>query len=235
VSGSERPRSSRHRRHRHGSSRRTQEERRSATQNRLLEATAEALADLGWAGLSTTDVSRRAGVSRGAQQHHYPTKMDLVSAALEHLLDKLRDEYHQLYDELPDSRRNVSGAIDLFWETLRQPPAMALLELGLAGRTEPELRPLSVGLSERVIEIVKEVFQELFPQTLPEDMVDTAIRALFAMLVGLSVQYSLDHDAFGHQAAVLTQVKNFASLIIPPGAPGPNDLAAYLAPKGAPE
>jgi hypothetical protein len=92
---------------------------------------------------------------------------------------------------------------------------MALLELGLAGRTDPELGKLSANLSERVIEIVKEVFQELFPETLPEELVDTAIRALFAMLVGLSLQNSLDHDADGHQAAVLAQVKTLAALLIP--------------------
>jgi AcrR family transcriptional regulator len=86
--------------HRLGS-RRTQEQRRSETQSRLLDATADALADLGWAGLSTTEVSRRAGVSRGAQQHHYP-QMVLVAAALEHLLNKLRDEYHEAYAALPN-------------------------------------------------------------------------------------------------------------------------------------
>ncbi|SEG94616.1 DNA-binding transcriptional regulator, AcrR family [Thermomonospora echinospora] len=201
--------------HRRHGGRRTQQERRSATQARLLEATAEALADLGWAGLSTTEVSRRAGVSRGAQQHHYPTKMELVAAALEHLLNRLRDEYQQAYAALPDERRNVAGALDLFWEMLRQPPAIALLELALAGRTDETLRGLSADLNERVVAIIKEVFHELFPESLPEEMVDTTIRALFALLVGLSLQNSLDNDAHGHQAAVLAQVKAVANLLIP--------------------
>lgn len=219
MTASERPH--RRRRHQRYASRRTQEQRRSETQTRLLDATAEALADLGWAGLSTTDVSRRAGVSRGAQQHHYPTKMDLVAAALEHLLARLRDEYQASYAQLPPAQRNVTGALDLFWDLMRQPPAMALLELGLAGRTDPELKALSANLSERVVEIVKEVFYELFPESLPEETVDTMIRALFALLVGLSLQYSLDGDVHGHQAAVLDQVKNFARLLIPP-APTPD-------------
>jgi AcrR family transcriptional regulator len=149
--------------------------------------------------------------------------MDLVAAALEHLLARLRDEYHESYAALPPEQRNVAGALDLFWDIVRQPPAMALLELGLAGRTDPELRSLSADLSERVVEIVKEVFHELFPESLPEAMVDTAIRALFALLVGLSLQHSLDNDANGHQAAVLDQVKNFASLLIPP-LPTPNTV-----------
>jgi AcrR family transcriptional regulator len=206
--------SGRRRHHHRLDSRRTQEQRRSETQTRLLDATADALADLGWAGLSTTEVSRRAGVSRGAQQHHYPTKMVLVAAALEHLLNKLRDEYHEAYAALPDEHRNVSGALDLFWDTIRQPPAMALLELALAGRTDETLRALSADLNERVVRIVKEVFDALFPATLPAELAGTAIRALFALLVGLSLQNSLDHDAHGHQAAVMDQLKNFAALLI---------------------
>lgn len=210
--GERRPRH--HRRH---SDRRTQQERRSETQNRLLDATTDALADLGWAGLSTTEVSRRAGVSRGAQQHHYPTKMELIAAALEHLLERLRDEYNEAFRALPTQRRNVEGALDLFWDTIRQPPAVALLELALASRTDESLRELSANLSERIVEIVKEVFEHLFPRTLPEESVDTVIRALFALLVGLSLQYSLDHDEHGHEAAVMEQVKHIAALLIADG------------------
>lgn len=229
------PHGSRHPHVRHDA-RRTQQERRSATQTRLLDATAEALADLGWAGLSTTDVSRRAGVSRGAQQHHFPTKMDLVSAALEHLLDKLRREYELSYADLPADQRNVAGAIDLFWETMRQPAATALLELGLAGRTDPELRKVATNLNERVIEIVAGVFQDLFPQSLPPEIIDTTIRALFALLVGLSLQNALDDDVHGHQRQVLTQVKDVATLLIPPDTPtGPNTFAILLESKEPPQ
>lgn len=195
---------------------RTQAERRSATQARLLEATAQTLADLGWAGLSTTEVSRRAGVSRGAQQHHYPTKMELVAAALEHLLERLRDEYHDAYERLPDEQRDVAGALELFWETLRQPPALALLELALAGRTDDTLREISKQLNNRVVEIIKEVFHELFPESLPENVLDTLIRGLFALLVGLSLQNSLDGDENGHQRAVLDMIKSFARDLVPP-------------------
>jgi AcrR family transcriptional regulator len=200
--------------HRHGPPRRTQAQRRSETQARLLDATTEALADVGWAGLSTTEVARRAGVSRGAQQHHYPTKMELVAAALEHLLQRLHREYHQAYEALPADQRNVAGALDLFWVTIRQPPAMALLELALAGRTDPELRGLSAELGERVVVMIKETFHELFPEGLPAELVDTTIRGLFALYVGLSLQNSLDDDVHGHQAAVLEQVKLIAQALI---------------------
>lgn len=176
----------------------------------------ECLVDLGWSGTSTTEVARRAGVSRGAQQHHYPTKMVLVAAALEHLLEAQRLAYETAFAILPPERRNVESALDLLWEVFRGRPAKALMELAVAARTDEELRPLCRDLNERILQVILETFERLFPSTsLPEDLVPTMLRGIFAMFVGLSVQNALDDDAEGHQAAVLTQVKSVARLIIP--------------------
>ena len=51
-----------------------QEERTRAMRQRLLDACVECLVERGWSGTSTTLVSQRAGVSRGAQLHHFPTR-----------------------------------------------------------------------------------------------------------------------------------------------------------------
>jgi AcrR family transcriptional regulator len=181
----------------------------------------ECLVDLGWSGTSTTEVARRAGVSRGAQPHHYPTKMVLVAAALEHLLEAQRLAYETAFAVLPAERRNVSGALDLLWEVFRGRPAKALMELAVAARTDDELRPLCIDLNERILQVILETFERLFPKnTLPPDFVPTMLRALFAMFVGLSIQNALDEDAEGHQAAVLRQIKDVAQLIVPePGTP----------------
>ena len=60
-----------------------QGERTRAMRTRLLDATIDCLVERGWSGTTTTLVSQRAGVSRGAQLHHFPTKRDLVVAAVE--------------------------------------------------------------------------------------------------------------------------------------------------------
>ncbi|HEY0542372.1 MAG TPA: TetR/AcrR family transcriptional regulator [Actinoallomurus sp.] len=194
---------------------RTQEQRRTETRGRLLDATMECLVELGWAGTSTTEVARRAGVSRGAQQHHYPTKMLLVAAALEHLLERQRFAYERAFAGLPESERNVEGALDLLWNTFRQAPSLALMELAMAARTDETLRDLSIGINERVVQVILETFHRLFPASLDEQVADTLIRSLFATFIGLTLQNSLDDDAHGHQAAVLTQLKSFARLLIP--------------------
>ncbi|RFU43563.1 TetR/AcrR family transcriptional regulator [Actinomadura logoneensis] len=191
----------------------------------------ECLADLGWSGTSTTEVARRAGVSRGAQQHHYPTKMVLVAAALEHLLERQRLAYETAFAVLPPERRNVEGALDLLWEVFRGRPARALLELAVAARTDDELRPLCRDLNERILQVILETFGRLFPATnMPDDAVPTMLRGVFAMFVGLSVQHALDGDAEGHQKAVLAQVKSVARLIIPAPSDVPPDARTDAAP-----
>lgn len=66
---------------------RTQEERSSEMKRRILDAAFEVLRDKGYNGFTTLEVAKRAGVSRGAQVHHFPSKNDLVIAAMEHVFN----------------------------------------------------------------------------------------------------------------------------------------------------
>jgi len=73
--------------------RRTQAERTATTRARLLDAAIDVLVDLGYARASTQEIARRAGVSRGAQLHHFPTREALVVAAVEHLVERRLAEF----------------------------------------------------------------------------------------------------------------------------------------------
>ena len=64
-----------------------QEERSAETRRRLLDATVACLFERGYAGTTTTEIASRAGVSRGAQLHHFPKKDELVVSALEHVFE----------------------------------------------------------------------------------------------------------------------------------------------------
>lgn len=63
----------------------TQAERSERMRRRILAAAFEVLRERGCAGFTTAEVARRAGVSRGAQVHHFPSKHELVAAAMEHV------------------------------------------------------------------------------------------------------------------------------------------------------
>jgi len=68
------------------SSRRTQSQRRKETQEAVLSAAIKLLIDKGHGGFSSSRVAAMAGVSRGALEHYFPTKQDLLAAATRHAM-----------------------------------------------------------------------------------------------------------------------------------------------------
>jgi len=130
--------------------RRTQEQRRVATRTAILDATIDCVIDYGYAGTTTTRVADRAGVSRGAQVHHFPTKAELVAQAVAHLARKRAVELGRGVKDLPPGRGRVEAALDLLWQSHHGPLFEAVLELWLAARTDEELRAALVPLEEEV-------------------------------------------------------------------------------------
>src|ERR1700681_284687 len=70
------------------SRRRTQAERSEATRKLILDATIRILVRKGAAGLRTGEVVEEAGVSVGAQLHHFPTKRQLILAAFDYVNER---------------------------------------------------------------------------------------------------------------------------------------------------
>lgn len=204
AAGSERP-----------AARRTQEERRAQTRARLLHATADCLAQLGWAGTSTTEVARRAGVSRGAQQHHYRTKTELVAAAIEYLLQRQRAEFERAFAQLPPDDRNVDGAIELLWRIYQGPVFTAVLEVVMAARTDSELRPICASINEQVVELTLSTFARIFPNSAASPAMPAVLRGMLAMFTGLALARGLDGDPQDHCRDVLDHVKALGRLLVP--------------------
>ncbi len=122
--------------------RRTQEERSAETRARLLDATIASLVEVGYANTTTTAVCERAGVSRGAQVHHFPRKQDLVVAAVAHLAARRAADLRERAAALPlDARRRSTrrAVVELVADAFGGPLFTAALELWIAARTDAEL------------------------------------------------------------------------------------------------
>ncbi|KDM65375.1 TetR/AcrR family transcriptional regulator [Acidiphilium sp. JA12-A1] len=121
--------------------RRTQSQRTGAMQERLCKATLDVLADIGYERASTTEICRRAGVSRGAQTHHYASKRDLILAAYDHLLGTWEVERKRLlaaYETVPlEPETYISFLWTKVFDTRHY---IVALELALAARGDPELQ-----------------------------------------------------------------------------------------------
>jgi AcrR family transcriptional regulator len=162
-------------------------ERSAVTRTKLLDATIEALVDVGWAGTSTTEVVRRAGVSRGAQVHHYPTKQELVLAAVEHLLLRRVGECAAAFQGLDPQHRTHGAALDLLWRHCFGPSFEAWLELAVAARSDPLLHGQLVEFEKRLWETALETFKSQFPEAEDDTFARVGLRLTFAVLDGLVV------------------------------------------------
>ena len=162
-------------------------ERSAATRARLLDATVESLVEVGWAGTSTTEVVRRAGVSRGAPVHHYPTKQELVLAAVEHLLLRRVEEFTAAFEGLDPRHRTHAAALDLLWEHCFGPSFEAWLELAVAARSDPLLHGRLVEFEKRLWEAALDAFKAQFPEASDDAFARVALRLTFAVLDGLVV------------------------------------------------
>lgn len=128
----------------------SQEERTRVMRRRLLEATVDLLVERGFAGTSTTLVSERAGVSRGAQLHHFPTKNDLVVAAVEHLTEVRGAELRAAAERLPTGARRTRAVMTMLGDHFTSPVFAAALELWVAARTDEALLAAVAPLEQRV-------------------------------------------------------------------------------------
>jgi AcrR family transcriptional regulator len=162
-------------------------ERSAATRAKLLDATIESLVEVGWAGTSTTEVVRRAGVSRGAQVHHYPTKQELVLAAVEHLLLRRVEEFADAFERLDPQHRTHAAALDLLWEHCFGPSFEAWLELAVAARSDALLHGRLVEFEKRLWEAALDAFRAQFPEASDDTFARVALRLTFAVLDGLVV------------------------------------------------
>ena len=182
--------------------RRTQAQRSAATQEGLLDATIACLVELGYAGATTTAICDRAGVSRGAQLHHYPTKAQLVAGAIERLFERRHREFRESLEEAPDLARSL----ERLWRIYTSDTFYAWAELLVASRTDPALR-------RRLREVDDKFFEEatitcrrlLGARGADEARVGALARLTLCVLDGLALNHTL--GGRGPQArAVLTEL-----------------------------
>src|SRR5262245_24863099 len=161
-----------------------------ATRAALLDAALESVVARGYAATTTVEIPRRAGVSRGAQLHHFPTKAELLTAAVGHLLDRRLAEFRATLSAVDPRQDRLDAAADLLWSMFTGPAFVAWVELWIAARTDPELAAAVVAMDVRFTEESRAMFLELFP---PQDGVDPMLYDIgrdfaFALMTGVALQ-----------------------------------------------
>lgn len=177
--------------------RRTQEERSAATREALMDATIACLVDHGYAGTTTIRVAERAGMSRGAQMHHFQRKAPLVVAALLHLAERRQRELLEHAErELTSVDDHSAAAIDLLWSLFSGPLFTAAIELWIAARTDPELREALIPVEREIGRGARRTLRELFLATGGDEdavsRVELAIDMAANAMRGMALQQLLE-------------------------------------------
>lgn len=168
--------------------RRTQRERSAAMRERLLEATIDSLYEVGYSRTTTIEVAARAGVSRGAQLHHFPTKKRLVTVAVRHLLEKRLEEFRQAFATLPQGADKYNSVIDILWDKTSNRAFYAWLELVVAARTDASLRKTVVEIADQFADQIQQTFREFFSSNRQHSSpFDIAPVFTFAVMQGLAL------------------------------------------------
>jgi AcrR family transcriptional regulator len=178
------------------SRRRKLQERSIATRTALLDAALDSLVELGYAATTTLETARRAGVSRGAQQHHFPSRTELLTAAVERLLERRLAEFRHAFAALDPTRDPLDSAIDLLWQMFQGPAFVAWLELWVAARTDPTLAAAVVAMDRRFDEESRAAFLELVPAAASDEVLaDIGRDFAFALMNGIALVGLNPHGA----------------------------------------
>jgi AcrR family transcriptional regulator len=164
--------------------------RSAATRVALLNAALESLVERGYAATTTIETARRAGVSRGAQLHHFPTKAELLAASVQHLLEQRLVEFHDTLLTVDPGADRLDAGLDLLWAMFQGPAFVAWVELWIAARTDPKLAAAVLAVERKFTVESRAMFLEMFP---PEDGGDPALFDIgrdfaFALMTGVAFQ-----------------------------------------------
>lgn len=177
---------------------RTQQQRRDETRRALLDAAVEALIEVGFARTTTLEVQRRANASRGALLHHFPSKTELLVAAVDHLAEMRAAELRLLSAELPAEGKGsrTDAVLDLLWQCFSGTFFQVAMELRTAARTDRELKPVLVAAERALRDRIVAQARKLFGKDVADHPgLERAIDFTLQFMIGSAMTAVLHEDA----------------------------------------
>jgi AcrR family transcriptional regulator len=149
----------------------------------VVDATVEALGEIGYTRTTTAEISRRSGVSQGGVFRHFDTRMDVIVAAADRVRARQFDGFRAGLagqDEV-----DLAGIVRLLRRATRAPINAAWYELVVAARTDIDLRDRLEPLARRYHREIIDIGRTLpFAAHLSAIELDTIVLGIVHMLDG---------------------------------------------------
>jgi AcrR family transcriptional regulator len=181
-----------------------QQDRSRVTRQRLLEATIDCLAENGWAATTVGVVATRAGVSRGAAQHHFPTREDLITAALEYMFDTRMQMAREEAVDLPVGEGRTVAVVERLVEYYTGTLFKAALQVWTAAASDPALREWVLPLEDRFGRTAHRMAVDQLGVDGSDPAVRAAVQATLDLARGLGLADLLTDDS-ARRAEVVRQ------------------------------
>jgi len=166
-----------------------QAQKSASTRNLIIEAAIECFIKLGYARTTTTAIAERAGLSRGAMLHHFPSKIDIVRAAVEHLHAKRLRAFRKSAMRAVQAGDRVQQSVEAYWAHAKHPMFVAFFELSVAARTDPELAAILRPAQEAFEREWHRTAQELYPDWTKGEEFDLALDLSHYLLEGMAISF----------------------------------------------
>jgi AcrR family transcriptional regulator len=141
-----------------------QAQKSASTRNLIIEAAIKCFVDMGYARTTTTVIAEKAGLSRGAMLHHFPSKLDIVRAAVEHLHAKRLRAFRKAMAKQPGDGDHVTQGVETYWSHVKHPMFVAFFELAVASRTDPDLAAILRPVQEAFDREWQDTALDIFPE-----------------------------------------------------------------------
>jgi AcrR family transcriptional regulator len=197
---------------------RTQQQRRDETRRALLDAAVESLIEVGFARTTTLEVQRRANASRGALLHHFPSKTELLVAAVDHLAEMRARELKMLAAQLPDERAGrarTEAVLELLWQCFSGTFFQVAMELRTAARTDPELRPVLITAERALRDRILSQARTLFGKDVSDHPgLDRALDFTLQFMIGAAMTAVLHKDVDGRLRELIEDFKTLFPTVL---------------------
>jgi AcrR family transcriptional regulator len=142
--------------------RRSQEQRSAETRERLIVAAIDCIERVGYVEATTTLIAQQANVSRGALQHHFATKGDLIVAVIDRVSEELNLRFDVASLAAAPLEARVAAIVDRYWDVFTGPSFRAVLGISLSIAGEPALASRLSDSLDEARESYGVVWHELF-------------------------------------------------------------------------
>ncbi|WP_315761642.1 TetR/AcrR family transcriptional regulator [Sphingomonas sp. Y38-1Y] len=129
--------------------RRTQEQRTADTRAALFAAAVTMIDRHGYAGANNASIADEAGVSRGAITHHFNTRAAFMAEVVRWVFDQETLIFRDLMEQAHTGSR-ISDWPALLWDVFSRSSGVAVLEILVASRSDPELAALVMPMQAEV-------------------------------------------------------------------------------------